>query len=223
MAQLFGVLVSDPDHLRCQLHRLGGRTHLGEGTEALGLGYFADGDVLFSKRPGPLADDDLARLTGVRSPALIAAAQGPGFVFEEDATDPFRFRRWLFGEYRDRDVPILTLVSLLAGVALVLALMAINGAIALVVAARLAVPGAAWPTAGLIGDLSTALPLFDLWPFRYATSFELKPGCEPSYPGDPGFRACHEDVGDFPEVDLPLKTIYTRIVSAFGAGLVGIL
>ena len=41
--------------------------------------------------------------------------------------------------------------------------------------------------------------------------------------GDPGFRACHEDVGDFPEVDLPLKTIYTRIVSAFGAGLVGIL
>ncbi|HEX7768813.1 MAG TPA: phospholipase D-like domain-containing protein, partial [Dokdonella sp.] len=75
----------------------------------------------------------------------------------------------------------------------------------------------------VIGDLSTALPLFDLWPFRYATSFELKPGCEPSYPGDPGFRACHEDVGDFPEVDLPLKTIYTRIVSAFGAGLVGIL
>lgn len=75
----------------------------------------------------------------------------------------------------------------------------------------------------VIGDLSTALPLFDLWPFRYASSFELKPGCEPSYPGDPDFRACHEDVGDFPEVDLPLKTIYTRIVTAFGAGFVGIL
>jgi putative cardiolipin synthase len=75
----------------------------------------------------------------------------------------------------------------------------------------------------VIGDLSTALPLFDLWPFRYASSFELKPGCEPSFPGDPGFRACHEDVGDFPEVDLPLKTIYTRIVTAFGAGFVGIL
>ena len=75
----------------------------------------------------------------------------------------------------------------------------------------------------VIGDLSTALPLFDLWPFRYASSFELRPGCEPSYPGDPGFRECHEDVGDFPEVDLPLKTIYTRIVTAFGAGLVGIL
>lgn len=75
----------------------------------------------------------------------------------------------------------------------------------------------------VIGDLSTALPLFDLWPFRYASSFELKPGCEPSFPGDPDFRACHEDVGDFPEVDLPLKTIYTRIVTAFGAGFVGIL
>jgi phosphatidylserine/phosphatidylglycerophosphate/cardiolipin synthase-like enzyme len=75
----------------------------------------------------------------------------------------------------------------------------------------------------VIADLSTALPLFDLWPFRYATSFELKPGCTPSVPGDADFYACHVDVGDFPEVDLPLKTIYTRIVTAFGAGLVGIL
>ncbi len=29
----------------------------------------------------------------------------------------------------------------------------------------------------VIADLSTALPLFDVWPFRYASSFELKPGC----------------------------------------------
>lgn len=94
-AQLFGVLVSDPDHLRCQLHRLGERAQLGE-AEALGLGYFADGDVLLSKRPGSLADADLVRLAGVHSPALIAAAQGAGFVFDEEATDPFRFRRWLF-------------------------------------------------------------------------------------------------------------------------------
>ncbi|NCT67634.1 MAG: phospholipase D family protein [Rhodanobacteraceae bacterium] len=76
---------------------------------------------------------------------------------------------------------------------------------------------------GAIADLSTKLPLFDLWPFRYSSSFELKPGCAPSLPGDADFYACHTDVGDFPEVDLPLKTIYTRIVTAFGAGLVGIL
>ncbi|HEU4662471.1 MAG TPA: phospholipase D family protein [Dokdonella sp.] len=100
---------------------------------------------------------------------------------------------------------------------------------------RNAAPGNAWTIAkrqrdGLFGrlnnaisDLSTALPLFDLWPFRYASSFDLAPGCAPSRPGTPDFYACHVDVGDFPEVDLPLKTIYTRIVTAFGAGLVGIL
>jgi phosphatidylserine/phosphatidylglycerophosphate/cardiolipin synthase-like enzyme len=74
-----------------------------------------------------------------------------------------------------------------------------------------------------IADFSTALPLFDLWPFRYASSFELLPGCAPLPPGDPRFYDCYRDVGDFPEVDLPMKTIYTRIVTAFGAGLVGIL
>jgi hypothetical protein len=30
-------------------------------------------------------------------------------------------------------------------------------------------------------------------------------------------------VGDFPEVSLSSKTIYTRIVTAFGAGLVSIM
>jgi phosphatidylserine/phosphatidylglycerophosphate/cardiolipin synthase-like enzyme len=74
-----------------------------------------------------------------------------------------------------------------------------------------------------ITDFSTALPLFDFWPFRYATSFELKPGCAPLRTNDPGFYDCYEAVGDFPGVDLPLKHIYTRIVTAFGAGLVGIL
>jgi cardiolipin synthase C len=74
-----------------------------------------------------------------------------------------------------------------------------------------------------ISDFSTALPLFDLWPFRYASSFELNPGCAPMPPDDPHFYDCYTDVGDFPEVNLPLKTIYTRIVTAFGAGLHSIL
>ena len=74
-----------------------------------------------------------------------------------------------------------------------------------------------------IGDFSARLPLFDLWPYRYASSFELKPGCKPLPPGAPGFYDCYTDVGDFPAVDLPLKTIYTRIVTAFGAGLHSIL
>ena len=80
----------------------------------------------------------------------------------------------------------------------------------------------------VIADVSTALPLFDIWPFRYTSSFDLKPGCtapdrDVQVPAAADFYACHTDVGDFPEVDLSLKTIYTRIVTAFGAGLVGIL
>ena len=74
-----------------------------------------------------------------------------------------------------------------------------------------------------ITDISTALPIFDIWPFRYASSFELDPGCAPLPPGAPGFYTCYTDVGDFPEVALSMKTIYTRIVTAFGAGLLGIL
>jgi hypothetical protein len=65
------------------------------------------------------------------------------------------FNRWLFGRYHELRVPIGTLVSLLVGLMLVLALMAINSAIAVVAAARLVVPGASWPSAGLIGDFST--------------------------------------------------------------------
>ncbi|HEX4855064.1 phospholipase D family protein [Arenimonas sp.] len=74
-----------------------------------------------------------------------------------------------------------------------------------------------------LGKISEKLPIFDIWPFPYATSFELVPGCNPIPPGQPGFYDCYEDVGAFPEVDLPLKTVYTRILTAFGAGLVPIL
>jgi len=74
-----------------------------------------------------------------------------------------------------------------------------------------------------IGDLSAKLPLFDLWPFRYASSFELNSGCSPLSPDDPLFYSCYSDVGDFPEVNLSPKTIYTRIITAFGAGLHSIL
>jgi cardiolipin synthase C len=74
-----------------------------------------------------------------------------------------------------------------------------------------------------IADFSSALPLFDFWPFRYATSYDLNPGCKPLKQSDPRFYDCYTAVGDFPEVDLPLKTIYTRMVTAFGAGAIGIL
>ncbi len=74
--------------------------------------------------------------------------------------------------------------------------------------------------------VSEHLPVFDLWPVRYATSYEFRPGpgCpEPPPPRDPRFRDCHEPVGDFPEVQLSLKALLTRIFTAFGGGLAPIL
>jgi phosphatidylserine/phosphatidylglycerophosphate/cardiolipin synthase-like enzyme len=75
----------------------------------------------------------------------------------------------------------------------------------------------------IIGDVSEKLPLFDLWPFRYATSYDLKPGCTPLPPFDPGFYACYKPVGDFPDVALSPKSIITRLITAFGAGVKGVL
>ncbi|NLA66832.1 MAG: phospholipase D family protein [Gammaproteobacteria bacterium] len=77
-----------------------------------------------------------------------------------------------------------------------------------------------------LGKASEALPVFDLWPTRYATSYEFRPGpgCPVPPPmDDPAFRDCHVPVGDFPEVQLSLKSLLTRIFTAFGAGLAPIL
>ena len=74
-----------------------------------------------------------------------------------------------------------------------------------------------------LGKYSEKLPIFDIWPLPYATSYELNEGCAPLPPGDPGFQACYTGVGDFPEVNLGLKMIYTRILTVFGAGFIPIL
>ena len=74
-----------------------------------------------------------------------------------------------------------------------------------------------------LGKLSEKLPVFDIWPLPYATSYDLKPGCQPLPPTAPNFHDCYEAVGDFPEVNLTLKSIYTRILTVFGAGFVPIL
>src|SRR5690606_38570252 len=69
-----------------------------------------------------------------------------------------------------------------------------------------------------IGKISEWLPLFDLWPMRYATSYEFVPGegCPaPLPPDDPGFRQCYRPVGDFPEVNPALKGLPTRLFTAF--------
>jgi cardiolipin synthase C len=74
-----------------------------------------------------------------------------------------------------------------------------------------------------IGDVSAKLPFFDIWPFRYATSYELKPNCPAMLPSNPDFSRCYQPVGDFPDVDLSPKLLYTRLITAFGAGVKGVL
>ena len=77
-----------------------------------------------------------------------------------------------------------------------------------------------------IGKMFEAMPILDLWPMRYATSYEFvrSEQCpQPLLPSDPDFRACYQPVGDFPEVAVGLKGITTRIFTAFGAGLAPIL
>lgn len=74
-----------------------------------------------------------------------------------------------------------------------------------------------------IEAISERLPIFDLWLWRYATSYELRPECQPVRSTDPRFHQCYVRVGDFPEVDLAAKGIYTRILTAFGVGLSPIL
>ena len=74
-----------------------------------------------------------------------------------------------------------------------------------------------------IGTVSEHLPLFDLWPFRYATSYQLKSGCLPMRASNPRFYQCYEPVGDFPDVALSPKWIITRLITAFGAGVKGVM
>lgn len=77
-----------------------------------------------------------------------------------------------------------------------------------------------------LAKISEHLPIFDLWPVSYATSYEFKPGPQcplPLSPNDARFRSCYQPVGNYPEVDMGFKWLSTRIFTAFGAGLAPIL
>ena len=76
---------------------------------------------------------------------------------------------------------------------------------------------------GRISQLFEQMPLFDFWPFRYATSYELKPGCAPLPVGDPHFQDCWTSVGDFPGAEISFKAFATRVLTAFGSGFAPIL
>jgi len=68
----------------------------------------------------------------------------------------------------------------------------------------------------IIGTISRALPIFDLWPFHYTTLYALREGAEPVPADHPEFYERYESVGDYPEVALTLKQIQTSLISAMG-------
>jgi phosphatidylserine/phosphatidylglycerophosphate/cardiolipin synthase-like enzyme len=90
-------------------------------------------------------------------------------------------------------------------------------------------PGNSWvaarrETVPLIGhmgrffaSISRALPVFDLWPFRYTSNFELKAGMVPVLPTHPDFYDHYEDVGQFPGTSVGDDQLKTYLVSGFGS------
>lgn len=68
---------------------------------------------------------------------------------------------------------------------------------------------------GMVGAVSTAMPIFDIWPYRYTTNYELKDEKEPLLPRDPNFQKNYTDVGYFPEVPNSSTMIQTRLMKAF--------
>lgn len=80
-----------------------------------------------------------------------------------------------------------------------------------------------------LAKLSEKTPIFDLWPIKYATSYDYvegpdcPPTTQPQSPFASDFRRCNQPVGDFPEVDIGLKWLGVRLFTGFGAGLAPIL
>ncbi len=68
---------------------------------------------------------------------------------------------------------------------------------------------------GFIATISRKLPIFDIWPFRYSTSYRLKEGHAEVPSNHPDFHNNYEAIGNFPNVDLSSKQIQTIIISAF--------
>jgi putative cardiolipin synthase len=68
---------------------------------------------------------------------------------------------------------------------------------------------------GFMATISRKLPIFDIWPFRYSTSYRLKPGHQEVLANHPDFYKNYEVIGNFPNVNLSSKQIQTIIISAF--------
>ena len=68
---------------------------------------------------------------------------------------------------------------------------------------------------GAFESVSRSLPIFDIWPYRSTTLYELKPDAEPLRPGSEGFYENYRPVGSFPEVISRKRRAQVILVSTF--------
>ncbi|MCF8067846.1 MAG: phospholipase D family protein [Desulfobacterales bacterium] len=76
---------------------------------------------------------------------------------------------------------------------------------------------------GIIGSISRALPVFDIWPFRYCTSYELNEGMEPVSRNHPDFWKHYKDMGAFPGINMSAKAMQARLTTAMGGFAIPII
>ena len=69
----------------------------------------------------------------------------------------------------------------------------------------------------MLESVSRLLPVFDIWPFRYTSSFELRKGMLPVPIDHPDFYKHYENVGQFPGTSMSDDQLKTILVSGFGA------
>nr|WP_095982522.1 class II glutamine amidotransferase [Melittangium boletus] len=100
MSVALAVLTSDPNLMRCELHRLEGQVSLrtGDGRcNAVGIGAYSQDDVLLERFPRD-ADPHLELLAPRHETEalLVHGRRLPVGLSLEENTQPFRSRRWLF-------------------------------------------------------------------------------------------------------------------------------
>jgi len=68
---------------------------------------------------------------------------------------------------------------------------------------------------GAIESASRSLPIFDIWPYRSTTVYELIPGAEPVPPTSEDFYRNYRPVGSFPEVISRKRRTQVILISSF--------
>ena len=68
---------------------------------------------------------------------------------------------------------------------------------------------------GAIESFSRTLPIFDIWPYRSTTIYELLPGATPMAPGEEGFYDNYQPLGSFPDVISRKRRWQVIMISSF--------